>query len=108
MVVQSNRTMEERVMILKYQAYTFPNGKQNKMYMTKFVLVGSQRGWSMITQIIEGMDGISHHEFNRHLENVQMLMRNTTHQVERFRRMSSNSDDIEKRDGEQRAFWVLG
>ena len=95
-------------MILKYQTYTFPNGKQNKMYMTKFVLVGGQRGWSMITQIIEAMDGISHDEFNRHLENFQMLMRNTTHQVERFRRMSSNNDDIKKRDGEQKVFSVLG
>ena len=95
-------------MIHKYQVYISPKGKQSKIYMTKFVLAGSQRRWSMITQIIEGMDGISHHEFNRHLENAQMLMRNTTHQVERFRRVSSNSNDIEKRDGEQRAFWVLG
>ena len=61
----------------------------------------------MITKIIEGKDGISHHEFNRHLENP-MLMRTTTHHVERSRRMSSNSIDIKKRDGEQKIFSVLG
>src|ERR1041385_2412286 len=45
---------KENVMIHKYQAYIFPKGKQSKMYMTKFVLAGSQGMLSMITQIIEG------------------------------------------------------
>src|SRR4051812_17349452 len=31
-----------------------------------------------------------------------MLMRTTTQYAERFQRMSSSSDDIEKRDGEQK------
>ena len=36
------------------------------------------------------------------------LMRTMTHHAERFLRMPSNSDDIKKRDGEQKVFSVLG
>ena len=36
------------------------------------------------------------------------LMRTTTHHVERFYRRSSNRDDIEKKEGEQKVFSVLG
>ena len=36
------------------------------------------------------------------------VMRTTTYYVERFLRMPSNSDDVEKRDGEQKVFSVLG
>jgi hypothetical protein len=39
---------------------------------------------------------------------VKMLMMTATHYVERFKRMPSNSDDIEKRDGEKKVFSVLG
>ena len=31
------------MMILKYHVYIFPKGKQSTIYMTQFVLAGSQR-----------------------------------------------------------------
>ena len=67
MIKQTNG--RDNAMIHRYQVYNFPKGKLSKIYMTKFVLAGSQLRWSMITKIIEGKDGISDREFNRHFEN---------------------------------------
>ena len=96
-------------MIHKYQVYNFPRGKRSTIYLTRFVLAcreskkvvddhTNHRGASMVFLI---MNSIVTWKSPR-------VMRTTTHYVERFLRMPSNSDDIEERDGEQKVFSVLG
>ena len=77
--------------------------------MTKFVLAcrdskkvvddhTNHRGASMVFLVTNSI----------HTWESPRLMRTTTHHVERFLRMPSNSDDIEKRDGKQKVSSVLG
>ena len=71
-------------MIHKYQVYTFPKGTKSKIYITKFVLKGSQqmfvndntnhRGASMVFLVMNSI----------HTWKSPMVMRTTTHQVEGF------------------------
>ena len=56
----------------------------------------------MITKIIEGKYGISRHEFNTHLEKSKGDEDHDTSCREGFFVDASNSDDIKKKDGEQR------
>ena len=58
----------------------------------------NHRGASMVFLIMNSI----------HTWKSARVMRTTTHYVERFLRMPSNSDDIEERDGEQKVSSVLG
>src|SRR3954470_4688781 len=85
-------------MIHKYQVYNLPKGKHIKTYMTKFVLAcreskkvvddhTNHRGASMVFLVMNSIDTWK----------SSRVMRTTTHYVERFQRMPSNSDNIYKK-----------
>ena len=83
-------------MIHKYQEYTFQEKAEHDIF-NQVVSARSQGRLSMIAKSSRGKNGISCHQSNKHMGEVKTLMMTTTHDVERFQRMSSNSDDVEKK-----------
>ena len=55
----------------------------------------------MMAKSSRGKNDISCQQSNKHMGEIKTFMMATTHDVKRFQRRSSNSDDVEERDDEQ-------